>query len=637
MKVSYNWLQSYFKDPLPTPEKLAELFTFRFAEVESVESAGSDTVLDVKVLPDRAHYALCHRGIAIETSAITGLPVTVPEYAPRIGTEKRAAISIEQGALCRRYTARHIENVSVGESPTWLKERLAVIGQRPINMIVDVANFIMFDMGQPLHAFDADKVQGTIVVRMAHAGERVTTLDGKDVPLTSDILVITDDAGVLAIAGIKGGTRAQVDAGTRNIILEAAHFDPGYIRKASGVLGIRTDASKRFENEITPEWASLGSDLAAALIGELSPDSATGEMSDAYPVKAAPRTIAFDSSFAAAMLGEVIDSSTSAKIFSSLGIVAVKDGEGSLLAIPPERLDLVTPEDIAEEIGRLSGYENIPPIAPPKLTHVLAPLKSLYYEEKIRDVLVAQGFSEIFTYSFTDKGSVEIEKSLASDKNFLRPNLGGNMADALARNAHNADLLGLDDVKLFEIGKRFDAAGEHLSFALGIRKLKKEKGMTSQTVMHAAHEAIATALQTSLRSVEETRDNDTISEIDLDDLLAQLPDPISWDIGPYEQKNTVYRKISPYPFIVRDIAMFVPTNTTQEDIALLLRSEAGELLANLRLFDIFAKTFADGSQKTSYAFRLVFQSHEKTLSDQEANVVMERVNAAVLARGWEIR
>lgn len=640
MKVSYNWLQSYFKEPLPAPTKLAELFTFRFAEVESVDAVGNDTVLDVKVLPDRAHYALCHRGIATEVAAITGAPIVIPIYAPNVTNEQMPGTRIDNETLCRRYTARFINDVTVGDSPDWLKERLTAIGQRPINNIVDAANFVMFDMGQPLHAFDADKVQGAIVVRMAKAGEQMTTLDGKDVALTSDILVIADDTGVLAIAGIKGGTRAQVDASTRRIILESANFDPAYIRKASGLVGIRTDASKRFENEITPEWAATGSDLCAALIGELCPGAVIGKLTDSYPVKTEMRTLSFDPTFVSKMLGVEISTNTMIKILSSLGISSTLEGAMLMLAVPPERLDLVLPEDIAEEIGRIYGYENIPPVAPPKLVQPLVPLKSMHYEEAIRDALIAHGFSEVFTYSFQKSGELEIEKSLASDKNFLRPDLMLNMLEAVEHNEHYVDLLGIDDVKIFEIGKVFNLEyGEQTMLAVGIRKMKKEKGIIAETLLIEVESVIGAVFGMSVApfSFKKQMGANGILQIPIDAIIASLPDPTAWNIAPYYQENTAYKKISSYPFMVRDIAMFVPVETKQEEIAELLKAQARELLAMLRLFDIFTKTFPDGSQKTSYAFRLVFQSHDRTLSDEDANSAMERVTLAVVGKGWEVR
>lgn len=635
MKVSHNWLQTYFKEPLPLPEKLAELFTFRFAEVESVDSLGADTILDVKILPDRAHYALCHKGIASEIAAIADMQATYPVYQPTVTIAQTPAIRVENTTLCKRYTARYLENVSVGESPAWLADRLSAIGARPINIIVDAANYAMFDIGQPLHAFDADKVIGTIVVRFAEVGETITTLDGKDVTLTPEILVIADDAGPLAIAGIKGGKRAEVDVNTKRVILESAHFDGGYIRTASTKLGIRTDASKRFENEITPEWASTGSDRAAILITELVSGVQIGALADSYPEKAAQQIFEIDPILITKLLGVPISESDMIAILERVGIEAKPESGKLILIIPPERLDLIEPEDIAEEVGRIYGYEQVMPIAPPKLAVPIIPEKSMYWSEKIRDVLVSEGFSEIFSYSFTKTGSVEIEKSLASDKNFLRPNLTGNMTETLERNAHNADLLGLSDLKMFEIGKRFDEQGEHLALVVGARKLKKEKGVTSETLVTVARVALEKiGIQLSQSMVAGA---DAVAEVNLDAVFAALPVPVDWDLMLYTQKNVAYKKISIYPFMVRDIAIFVPVDTVGADISSLITNQAGALLVRLSLFDIFTKTFPDGSQKTSYAFRLVLQSDQKTLSDEDANAVMERVSSAIAAQGWEVR
>ncbi len=640
MKISYNWLQTYFKDPLPSPAKLAELFTFRFAEVESVEPFQDDTVLDVKVLPDRAHYALCHKGIATEIAAITKLPMHLPEASFAVTSTKKVAVAIENQTLCRRYTARYIENVTVGASPSGFVEALGAIGQRSINNIVDAANFAMFDIGQPLHAFDADKITGSITVRMAKAGEAITTLDGKEVALSPEILIIADDAGPLALAGIKGGKRAEVDAQTKNIIIEAAHFDPAYIRKASATLGIRTDSSKRYENEITPEWAALGSERVSALITLMIPGVLVGELVDAYSVKSESRHMAFDPQYVSQLLGTEISEKVARDILISFGIEVTARENIFDLTLPPERLDLVVPEDIVEEIGRIYGYENIEAVPPPKLAEQIVPLKSMYYEEKIRDVLVSLGFSEVFTYSFRSEGSVEIEKSMASDKNFLRGTLVTNIFEAIERNEYYTDLLAIDDVKLFEIGKTFNPLSEQTMLTIGLRKIKKEKGITSESIL----KEILVILEKEF-GISQSQPSDFIYlagqvgvlEIPLDNFITKLSQPISWDLLPYHQKNITYRKISPYPFMIRDIAVFVPVETSQDEISALIVSEAGELLVRARLFDIFTKTFEDGSQKTSYAFRLVFQSYEKTLSDDEANTIMGRITAAMGARGWQVR
>jgi phenylalanyl-tRNA synthetase beta chain len=263
MKVSRNWLQTYFYSEIPAVDKLSELFTFHSFEVEGVEKieakgkAPEDFVMDVKILPDRAHYCLSHRGVAEEVHVITGMPLKKdrdtgkpPEGNRMIATPK---IIIEDNNFCRRYMGRRVEGVKVSESPEWMEKYLEAIGERSINNIVDASNIIMFDIGQPLHIFDADKVRGEIKVRAAHEGEKILLLDGKEVTLKSNDFVVSDDEGPLAIAGVKGGKRAGITAETKNIIIESANFDPTAVRRTSTELNLRNESSKRFENEITPD------------------------------------------------------------------------------------------------------------------------------------------------------------------------------------------------------------------------------------------------------------------------------------------------------------------------------------------------------------------------------------------------
>ena len=236
MLVSYKWLQTYFKDPLPSPKELEEVFTMGVFEIESLEKKGEDSVFDVKTLADRNPYALSHRYMAYEIGALLKQPVVFPQFAePAIMPTKRPlSIAVEDNAFCPRYIGRVVEDVNVGDSPAWLREKLEVLGQRSINLIVDLANIVMLDTGQPLHAFDADKVERNIVVRKAKEGEEIVVLDGKTIKLDPAIFVIADDAGPLAIAGIKGGKRAEVTVSSKNLILEAATFNAaitGFIKK----------------------------------------------------------------------------------------------------------------------------------------------------------------------------------------------------------------------------------------------------------------------------------------------------------------------------------------------------------------------------------------------------------------------
>ena len=259
MKYSYTWLQEHLAQPLPSVEELARTITIKAFEVEGMEkfAATNDTVLDIKVLPDRAHDALAHRGMAREIAALFGSKRKEREMKTHERDEQVAAVrvEVEEKELCPRYIGVRVDGVEIGPSPEWLQTKLASIGQRSINNIVDLTNFILFDLGQPMHAFDAAKVVGGITVRLAKTGEQMTTLDGKALTLDGTELVIADDEGVLALAGVKGGKKAEVDSTTTAIIFECANFDATATRKTSTKHNIKTDASKRYENGMTSELA----------------------------------------------------------------------------------------------------------------------------------------------------------------------------------------------------------------------------------------------------------------------------------------------------------------------------------------------------------------------------------------------
>ena len=289
MIVSHKWLQTYFDKKLPEVEKLEEVLTLSAFEIENVKKVGDDYILDIDVLPNRAHDCLAHRGVARELAVLLEMDITFPnKELPEITKGESISIKNEEQDLCRRYVGRKVEGVKIGPSPDWLKERLETIGQKSINNIVDATNYVMFDIGQPLHAFDVDKVEGGIVVRKARMGEKITTLDGNEVELDESVLVIADEKDSLAIAGVKGGKKAEVDENTKNIILEAANFAPVNVRKTSRRLNILTDSSKRFENEITPELARQAMEKVTALISEIAGggDVKIGEIVDVYPRKA---------------------------------------------------------------------------------------------------------------------------------------------------------------------------------------------------------------------------------------------------------------------------------------------------------------------------------------------------------------
>jgi len=627
MKISYSWLQTYFEDELPPAEKLAEMLTLRAYEVERCERAGDDFVLDVDVLPNRAHDSLCHRGIAREAGVLFKIPVKI-QALKSIGVEgvKNLHVEIAEPGHCRRYVGRVIENIVVGPSPEWLAKWLEAVGQKSINNIVDAANFVMLDMGQPLHAFDAGRVNGGIVVRNAKQGETIETLDGKRVKLPESMLVVADYEGALAIAGVKGGKRAEIGGDTREIILEAANFLPASIRRTSQEIAMRTESSKRFENEIHPALAERAMRELTALILELSPSAKAGEILDEFPGKNdfPPREIVVGAEEVNDSLGARISQGGIEEILQRLQWGYRKEGEKFFVTPSVERLDLSIKEDIIEEIGRIYGYENISPALPKVSGESARVNKEFFYANKARDILVGLGFSEVETSSFSARGKVAVANPIAEGKGFLRESLIQGILKALELNQKNAPLLGLDAVKIFEIGNVFGEDGEHteLMIAFGKGDVNRE--------VEEFFEAFGAKAEYEVEG--------GIAVIHFSRLTQDLEVPTLLEHPSLKRgagAQVKFRKISPYPFIVRDIALFTPEGIAPEEVSAVIEKHAGELLARApQLFDTFEK---HGSGRVSYAFRLAFQSREKTLTDGEANAIMQKISAALGESGWETR
>lgn len=676
MKISYNWLQSYFDKKLPSAKELADNINAHVFEVEEIKEvknesgSGTDTMLDIKVMPDRAHYALCHKGIAREVRVITDQTLKGESGSGPIKTSadvSKVSVSIQDPDLCYRYVARRIENVSIKSSPDWLSDRLEVIDARPISSIVDATNYVMFDVGQPLHAFDADKVKGAIVVRRAKKNEKVELLpervsiesDGNGgrvwtekervLELTENDLVIADDLGPLAVAGVKGGRRAEISTITKNIILESANFNPVAIRRTSTRLGIRNDSSKRFENEIVPELASEAMEQVTALITDMSPKAKVGDITDVWNKKTPERKIEVTAQFVSAKLGINVEAKEIVEILEREDCkVEVKKttNDSQLIVTPPlDRLDLIIPEDISDEVARIKGYENIPSVLPTKLSEATPIDKTFYLSEKIKNILVSKGFSETLLYALSPKGYYEIAYPLASDKAALRESIVPKVKESLIMNGLNADLLGLEAIKIFEIGKVFPKDGERTVLTIGAVQVKKKKGVNSENIIKDILTTLSQSLGVTFGEKIINGPEGAVVEINLDETVSKISSATAnvksakvsdLDITflPADQK---YIPFSPYPFITRDIAVFVPENISSEivwsNIEKGIKTAAAEkLLARYSLFDTFKK---DG--KVSYAFRMVFQSFEKTLTDEEVATIMEKIYAEMKNKSWEVR
>lgn len=773
MKISYVWLQDYFDKQLPAPEKIGELLTMHAFEIESIDKIGADTLLDVKILPDRSHDCLSHIGIAREVALFSGVSLKSDVINPKalsVPESNVLKVEIEDTKLCKRFSSLVIENVEVKESPEWLQKRLATIGQRSINNIVDATNYVLFALGQPLHAYDRDLLTENgggwkIVVRKAKAGESLMALDNKEYTLADELVIVDGNANkVLGIAGIKGGKASEITKKTKDIVLEAANFEPVNIRKTSKKLGLRTDASVRFENEITPELTVKALKMVADLIMEIAGTDETQVegLVDVYPRRANPYKVGVSLFEIRNLLGLSLDEAEVISIFQKRGfefsivdprdivtkfaptflsvpyklgasilhdaprcfdcssftsylytqagiaiprmtvdqlvmgeeiakedlqpgdlvysnsgvgtihkesiefmpgtpvetgvdhvgiymgydkIIHASKAEGCVVeeklseskgfaniagyrrfivlgprivvTIPNERLDLRIREDLIEEIGRIYGYENL--VAKPltKWEGNIEIEKSTYYANVLRKLFVDNGFSEVITYAFRAKGEVELANPIAKDKPFLRSNLAEGLEESLKLNTHNADLLGLAEVKLFEIGNVFtkDAESLHIAFT-GEEMVKKITEIFGFDI--------------SFKKIG------SIFEIDLSDSIEKLPEPHEVN-PPFELSQNKFKPFSEYPFVLRDIAVFVPEGESENIIIETIQKEAGNLLVSYRLFDTFTKEFAEG-KKTSYAYRLVFQSMEKTLSDEEINPIMEKATAILNGKqGFQVR
>jgi len=593
MKVSLKWLQKYFDTPLPDTAALAEALTFHTFEIEEI---AGDT-LDVKVLPNRAADCLCHRGIAKELSAILNLPLTADplRQSPQNMDLRNPyfKVEIEDPKKCLRYMGAVVKGVKVGPSPEWLKEALESVGQRSINNVVDATNYVMLDIGQPLHAFDARRLRlGTggwkIGVRSARADEKMTVLSGEEFELNQNISLITDANAdtLIGIAGVKGGKATEITAATTDLIIESANFNGTSIRRTAQALKLSTDASQRFQNRPSPELCAYGMRDVLALIQEIASGEVAGVV-DEYPTRPEQnRTVSVQLAKINDILGASFSKEEVMSVFTRLGLETNIEGDTFAVTPPFERTDLTIPEDLVEEAGRIIGYDKLPATGLPPVPET--PDQARYRGiEKIKDQLVELGFTEISTQSFAERGDVLLANPLDKARPALRKSLHENMREALTRANYAAPLVLAPNQKpkLFEIGTVFPKSGEELA-------------------------------------------------IEISEPVPDLPKKIQDDANyePPQYHLGAYKPFSVYPFIVRDIALWMPSGTDDGLTKSLIRENARELLVRLDQFDRFEK-----EGRVSLAFRLVFQSIDRTLTDEEANGIMEKISAALCAADYEVR
>jgi len=634
MKISYNWIQQYIEDKLPPAKEVAEALTMHSFEIEEILEKDGDSIIDVKILPNRAHDCLSHYGVASEVASVLNLKrKDLMEQVKPNPTDK---IHLEINTKgCSRQIFVLVSGVKVSESPAWLKEKLATQGSRSINAIVDMTNYLTFAFGQPMHAFDASKVsvnkkgQYEFNIRDARKDETIKLLDGKEYKLDSGMMVIADGVRPLDVAGVMGGEDSGVCSTTTDILLSFSSFDPVRIRKTAKSLGLRTDASYRFENEIAQSLIDRVLPYVLKNITELSGGTVLGMVEvNKNPDRETKVTVSLDK--VSKMLGVLVTGDKAVELLARQNITAVLEGDKINVTAPLERLDIKIPEDVVEEIGRLYGYENV---LPAKL-EVEAKVKvnqEVFITERLRQILGEQGFTEIYTYAMTPAGEVEIENPLSGDKKFLRSHLSGAVEESLERNFKYLDLLGESEVKLFEIGKVFKSKGEELHLCMGV-KFPKSKKLNVDEEIAKTIQALEEGLGVSVGDVSVVGG---VAEFDLARIGKELGpvEEYPTNLWKKKEKNTVFKTISAFPFAVRDVAVFVPNEVSGEVVENLIKEKLTPIVVRFSLFDKFTK-----ESKTSYAFRLVFQANDRTLTEEEINAVMNPIYETLKSQsGFEIR
>ena len=637
MKFSYKILERLIPE-IPPIEIVAEKITAHLFEIESCENG----VLDVKILPNRYSDAACYKGLAREISALCKLPYKEAKLgAPKALHKNKVQPVIEVPNLCRRLIACRIEGISLGKSPAWMQEALETYGIRSINGIVDVTNYVTIETGQPLHAFDADKMEGgQLVARQAHEGEEVETLDGKKIILNPSALVLSDARNALDIAGIKGGTRAEITAKTKNIVLTAGNFDGTLIYKTAKRVGITTDASIRFSHNISPALAEYGILRALELITEICGGKA-GTVCDAYPKPVKPAPIVFDIQRFNAITGLALKEADCLTQLKKLGFAV----SGKKVTPPPERTDIARAEDLTEEIMRLEGYADLPE-TPPRITVTAttpSPLRIL--KDMLQDTLVSFGYTEILTHSFAGSGEVPLENPLAPAQSFLRPSLIFGLATAVENN-----LKFFDTAALFEIGSVFHKKTNHepaeeirCGIALAGKSIKDHdafrcmRGVVEELLRIAGVPSYA--LTEENKALVITVNGEAIGTVEKTDggKAGACAEFSITKLLPFISRAKHFKEIPKYPSIVRDVSFIVEKSAKAGAVLDAAWHDTPKDLQNIAFVGLYeGKGIPEGKKSTT--LRFVFQSLDRTLTDTEADSFLSYILDAMKEKiTFEIR
>jgi phenylalanyl-tRNA synthetase beta chain len=686
MKVLYNWLKE-FVDLTAAPEELRTRLSLSGTAVEALEQTSAGPLLDAELTSNRAD-CLGHYGIAREAAVLYGLPLKRVDPRPRESSEQVAAatrVQIDSPELCGRYTARVLRGVKVGPSPDWLRQRLQALGQASINNVVDATNYVMLELGHPIHAFDMDLLaEKRIVVRRARAGEKMRTLDGIERALTNEMCVIADAARAVAIAGVMGGGDSEIRSASRNILLESAWFDPISIRRTSKALGLRTEASMRFERGADMEMAETASRRCAELIQQVGGGEVLAGVVDVYPGRSEAPLIELTRKEFLRVMGADVPDAQIESILAGLGFAPVRSdaargSAGSLEAAwkcrrPSWRGDVTREVDLVEEVARMYGVDKFPA----RLPAAKLPAARLEYAEaddRLREILIGLGYQEIITIPIVDEPSdamfrsegaapARIANPLAEDASVMRSTGAVTMARTLEWNLNH----GQRNVRLFEFGKTYGWNGsqpvETRVVTLGATGLAREKGVAETERaytfadlkgdldqighvagglawtaggpewLHGAH-AGTISLRADSAAARPIGNGGQLSrrvsdrfKLRQDAFLAELElEPLC---AGYKSARAAlrYKPLSRFPAVERDFSLVLADGTTFAGIEEAIRALGVAEVSSIDAVDLFrGKNVPEG--KFALLVRVRFESRQATLTEAQLTDFSSRILAAL--------
>ncbi|MDU7885606.1 MAG: phenylalanine--tRNA ligase subunit beta [Clostridium perfringens] len=625
-------------------------------------------VLDFEITSNRPD-CLSVLGMARETAATTRKTYRMPSTKFEVKCDKNINDEIKVSVndkLCNRYMARGVKNVKVAPSPTWMQERLLDAGVRPINNIVDITNFVMLELGQPMHAFDRRELKSSnIVVERAKDGDKFVTLDEIERELNSDVLCIKDGEEIVALAGIMGGLNSGVKDDTTEIVFESANFDGTNIRVNSKNLGLRTESSSRFEKDIDPNLAALALDRACALVEELGCGEIMEGTIDVYNNVKEEKTLEVSVNWINKFLGTSLEAEEMKRCLDSLDLKTTINGDILEILVPTFRIDVDIREDVAEEVARIYGYNNIPATLISTSTEKEAKDKKQLLDEKVIDTMLASGLNQSISYSFVSpkvfdkicvpedsslRNVVKIKNPLGEDYSVMRTSTLPSMMESLARNYSRSNEI----VRLFEIGKTyipnsdenelpterniltigiygqcdyFDLKGivENLLDSLGL-KSASFKRMSENPSYHPGKTAELILGRTSLGILGEIHpDVNENYGVDVPCYVAELDLDAMYNFSKTEK---VYKPLPKYPAITRDIALLVDDAVLVQEIEDAIRKAGGQVVEKVELFDVY-KGAQIPEGKKSIAYAIAYRDPSKTLKDKDINKVHDKILRAL--------